>query len=269
MDLILNVLIVILCIFVMRKTSLTFDIASNLITRRFPVLIEKPMTLNIQDSERLLALSKEYTTPIMVGHVLLFHPAIQKIKKLICSGKIGKLQYIYSNRLNLGQIRTEENVFWSFAPHDISILQYFTESFPIEINTSGGAFIQNNIHDSTLTTFSYPNNIKAHIYLSWLHPFKEHRIVIIGSEGMLSFEDSKENKPLKYYNKKFELNGSIPQKKDGQIELLSYDDTLPLDNELSYFVDNLDNSKKIFDISNGQNGLEVVKILELASDKLK
>ena len=181
------------------------------------------------------------------------------IKELIDSGKIGNLQYIYSNRLNLGQVRTEENVFWSFAPHDISILQFLTESFPVDINTMGGAFLQDDIHDSTITFLSYPNNIKAHIYLSWLHPFKEHRIVIIGSKGMISFEDSLDSKPLKFYDKKFIRNKNNFEKIDGKIEKIDYEESAPLEEELKYFVNNLDEGD--FKISNGENGLEVIRMM--------
>ena len=105
----------------------------------------------------------------------------------------------------LDEVRKEENVFWSFAPHDISLLQFLIGKFPLDITIKGGSYIQEGIHDTTLTILEYPNNIKAHIYLSWLHPFKEHRIVIIGSKGMISFEDSSPDKQLKFYKKKFSL----------------------------------------------------------------
>tara|TARA_Y100001970_G_scaffold292990_1_gene437037 strand:+ start:2155 stop:3135 length:981 start_codon:yes stop_codon:yes gene_type:complete len=242
------------------------QIAKQIIEKGFSVLIEKPMALNVPDCEYILSIAKQNDVNVMVGHVLLFHPAIQKIKELINIGRIGKLQYIYSNRLNLGQVRTEEDVFWSFAPHDISILQFLTESFPLEINTMGGAFLQEDIHDSTITFLSYPDNVKAHIYLSWLHPFKEHRIVIIGSDGMISFEDSLEHKPLKLYDKKFIINEHSFEKIDGEIERVEYEKKPPLKEELTYFINNLD---KGFKISDGANGLEVIKILSSASEKLK
>jgi UDP-2-acetamido-3-amino-2,3-dideoxy-glucuronate N-acetyltransferase len=115
---------------------------------------------------------------LMTGHLLLFHPAIRKIKELIESGKIGKLEYIYSNRLNLGTVRTEENILWSFAPHDISIFQYLIGSLPVEVVSRGGAFLQPHIHDSSMTVLTYPDNIVGHIFVNWLHPFKEHRLVL-------------------------------------------------------------------------------------------
>ncbi len=128
-----------------------YEIAKKIILSNKHVLVEKPLTLSIKDSSSLVSLSKEHNVNLMVGHVLLFHNAIKKIKYFIDSGKIGKLQYIYSNRLNLGKVRSNENVFWSLAPHDISIFQYFTNSSPTKIQASGSAFLQKGIHDSTIT----------------------------------------------------------------------------------------------------------------------
>ena len=114
-----------------------FEIAKEIINAKKHVLVEKPFTLTIEDAQELVKLADKANITLMVGHVMLFHPAIISIKKLISEGKIGKLQYIYSNRLNLGQVRTEENVFWSLAPHDISIFQFFTDSFPIVLKSHG------------------------------------------------------------------------------------------------------------------------------------
>jgi len=243
-----------------------YDIARRVIESQHHVLIEKPITTTFEDAQHLNELAKKNNINLMVGHLLLFHPAINKIKDLINDGKIGDLQYIYSNRLNLGNVRSEENVFWSFAPHDISIMQYFIESFPIDIISRGGAFIQNDIHDTTMTFLEYSNNIKAHIYVSWLHPFKEHRLVVIGSEGMLSYEDSSEKKLINFYDKKYILNKNGPIKKDGQISVIEYDNTAPLELEMKYFINHLDG--RPIKIANGDSALEIIKILERATDSL-
>ena len=179
-----------------------FEIAKAIINAGKPILIEKPMTLSVNEAEELVALADKNKINAMVGHVLLFHPAVKKIKSMIDNGEVGDLQYMYSNRLNLGKVRTEENVFWSLAPHDIAIFQYLTDSIPIKINASGSTFLQKGIADSTLTHLEYENGIKGHIFVSWLHPFKEHRLVVVGSEAMISFEDSLDDKPLKLYSKK-------------------------------------------------------------------
>jgi len=243
-----------------------YNVAKIIIEAKKHVLIEKPLTLNIEDAEALVKLAGEHNINLMVGHVLLFHPAIIKIKELITEGKIGKLQYIYSNRLNLGQIRTEENVFWSLAPHDISIFQFFIEDYPLKMTAHGSTFLQEGIHDSTLTILEYPDNIKGHIFVSWLHPFKEHRLVVIGSKGMISFEDSSHDKPLIFYDKKFKFNGKIPEKIDGEVELINYNHHKPLTEELKYFVNHLNgtNPKK----ANGDHALEVTKILVKISGQL-
>jgi UDP-2-acetamido-3-amino-2,3-dideoxy-glucuronate N-acetyltransferase len=202
----------------------------------------------------------------MVGHVLLFHPAFQKIKDLIEDGTLGDLQYIYSNRLNLGTIRTEENVFWSFAPHDIALFQWLTGSYPEMINSSGMDILQNGIHDTTVTTLEYPKKLMGHIYVSWLHPFKEHRFVVVGSKGMIRFEDSVEGKPLVFYDKSIEWEEGKPIPKSGSTWYVEYESGMPLTRELKYFVDHLNGEpiKK----SNGESAIDVMKILETATDSL-
>ena len=177
------------------------DIAIEVMQYGNHVLVEKPVALTVNEVKNLKHFANNANVNLMAGHVLLFHPAIRKIKEMISNNIIGDLQYIYSNRLNLGTVRKEENVFWSLAPHDISIFQYFTESKPLKITSTGGIFLQKNIHDTTLTILEYKQNIKGHIFVSWLHPFKEHRLVVMGSKGMISFEDSNDSKPLKFYSK--------------------------------------------------------------------
>jgi len=231
------------------------------------VLVEKPLALEKKHAEELIHLSEKNNVNLMVGHVLLFHPAIKKIKELINKGKIGKLQYIYSNRLNLGQVRMEENVFWSLAPHDISVFQYFTNSFPTSIHASGSAFLQEGIHDSTLTQLKYPSGVEGHIFVSWLHPFKEHRLIVIGTEAMITFEDSSEGKPLKLYAKKIDMEKGIPEKIDGPVTLIDYEQKMALTEELQYFVSHLDGKKP--NIANGQHALEVTKILIIANKQLE
>ena len=244
-----------------------YGIAKKIIQSGKHVLVEKPLTLNIENAVELGDLARIHNVNVMVGHVLLFHPAVQKIKKLIDGGRIGRLQYIYSNRLNLGKVRTEENVFWSLAPHDIAIFQYFTDSYPETIKANGVSFIQEKIYDSTITQLKYPHGIEAHIFVSWLHPFKEHRLVVIGSEAMISFEDSSSHKPLKLYSKKIMMDKGIPEKIDGPVEEIEYEKKMPLTEQLLYFSQHLDGS--ILEIANAQHALEVTKILVAASKQLE
>jgi len=243
-----------------------FEIAKFLINNKKHVLVEKPVALNSSEAQQLKKLADTNKVNLMVGHIMLFHPAIRRIKELIQNGKIGKLEYIYSNRLNLGTVRTEENILWSFAPHDISIFQYIIEKLPLEIVSRGGAFLQPAIHDSTMTILTYPNNIVGHIFVSWLHPFKEHRIVVIGSKGMLSFDDSTEVKNILFYEKGIDWIQGEPIKRDGSTEVISYDKRMPLAEELKYFISHLDGTA--IELADGNNAVEVLEILEKATKSL-
>lgn len=244
-----------------------FEVGSYLLEHGKHVLIEKPIALNTKEAGALKKLADKHEVNLMVGHVLLFHPAIIKIKELIDSGKIGKLEYIYSNRLNLGTVRTEENILWSFAPHDISIFEYFIGSNPVDVVSRGGAFLQPGIHDTTMTMLTYPNNVVGHIFVSWLHPFKEHRMIMIGSKGMISFEDSSEEKDILFYEKGIDWIQGEPIKRDGPTEIIPYDKGFPLTNEIQYFIDHLDGSK--LEIADGQNAFDVLEVLEKATASLQ
>lgn len=242
---------------------LHYAIGKAILERGKPALIEKPLALRVDEARELMELSERSGAPLMVGHVMLFHPAVQAIKRLIQEGKIGRLQYLYSNRLNLGTVRTEENILWSFAPHDIAIFHYFIEKRPLRVSSRGGIFLQPNIHDSTMTVLEFPENIVGHIFVSWLHPFKEHRLVVIGSKGMLVFEDSGASKDLLFYEKGIDWVNGEPVKRDGPAETIPYEKKMPLTEELRYFVDHIGGPMP--EISNGRNGVEVLEVLEVAT----
>ena len=245
-----------------------FNVAKKLLLAGKHVLVEKPITLNSQDAAELNDLALKHNCVLMVGHLLLFHPAILKIKALLDQGEIGKLQYMYSNRLNLGTVRTEENSLWSFAPHDFSIFQFLTGTYPDSVNASGGAFLQPHIHDTTLTSIEYPQNIKGHIFVSWLHPFKEHRFVVVGSKGMLSYEDSNPKKELLFYEKGIDFIQGEPVKRDGATQVISFEKSQPLKAEYQHFLDCI-NGKDQNDRISGKHGLVVLELLEKSQKSLE
>jgi len=242
------------------------ELAKTLISNHKPVLIEKPLALSLQESKQIKSYVDKFAGKVVVGHLLLFHPAINKIKTMIDDGKIGKIQYMYSNRLNLGKVRREENVFWSFAPHDISVFQYLSSSFPSKTFSIGGDFLQKKIHDTTITYLKYPNNIQGHIYVSWLHPFKEHRLVVIGTKGTLHFEDSIDKKPIQFYEKQMSKNDDIFTLKNKKPININYGKGMPLKNELKYFIDVING--KTLKKANIDEGIDVVRILETSSKSL-
>ena len=238
--------------------ELHFEVGKKLLQEGCAVMMEKPMTMTVAESEELVRIAEEHQAQLMVGHVLLFHPAIKKIKEVVDSGKLGKLYYIYSNRLNLGTIRTEESVFASFAPHDISVIDYLIGQNAIRVEAKGEKFLQKNICDCTIAQLEYPDNIHAHIFVSWLHPFKQQLLVVVGSEGMISFDDATPEKEIRFYNKKIEFENGIPVKEEQPDEIIAYEKKMPLEEELKYFVEHIDSG---IEINDGKSGLEVVKIL--------
>lgn len=244
-----------------------FEIAKQVIESKKHVLIEKPITLKSDDARELIRLAEVHGVHIMVGHVLLYHPAIVRLKSLVDEGKIGHLQYIYSNRLNLGTIRSEENILWSFAPHDISVIQYLTGTNPIMVDAKGADIIQSGIEDTTFTYIVYPDNIHAHIFVSWLHPFKEQRLVVIGDKGMFVFEDSLKTEKLKFYSKGFKMVNGQLEKFDSDYEVIHFDSTQPLQAEHEHFYECVLYNKA--PLSDGKHALEVLKVLEMAQEKLE
>ncbi|RAP34005.1 oxidoreductase [Candidatus Marinamargulisbacteria bacterium SCGC AG-410-N11] len=240
-----------------------FELAKALLLKKKHLLVEKPITLQSSKAKELTELANNQQVILMTGHLLLFHPAIRKIKSFIESGKIGKLQYMYSNRLNLGTVRTHLNSLWSFAPHDVSIFDYLAQNLPTNVISQGGSFLQPKIQDTTMTMLHYPNNIVGHIFVSWLHPFKEHRLVIIGSKGMLSYEDSSDHKQLLFYEKGIDFINGEPVKRDGATQIIDYPKEPPLKNELNHFIECIKGNEKNT-LINGEKGYDVLKILERA-----
>ena len=163
-------------------------------------LIEKPLTLDITDAEALVTLAEHRGAVLMVGHLLEYHPAVIRLRELVASGELGELRYIYSTRLNLGKVRREENILWSFAPHDIAIILRLVGEWPSHVSATGGAYLQPNIADVTVTNIEFGAGIRAHIFVSWLHPYKEQRLVVIGSKRMAVFDDVRKSDKLLIYD---------------------------------------------------------------------
>ena len=236
-----------------------YEIGRKLLSMGLPTLIEKPMTMKVEESEELVRIADEHNASFMVAHILLFHPAINKIKELIDSGAVGNIYYMYSTRIKFGVVRTEENVFESFAPHDIATLNYFAGSAPDKMTLHEGFFLQKDICDYVMAFMEYPNNVKAHIQVSWLHPFKEQRVVVVGSNGMIWFDDAGD-KQVRICNKHIEWIDGIPTCAETESEIVPVDySQMPLERELRYFVNHLDTSPVY---STGADGLALVRALE-------
>ncbi len=232
------------------------------------VFVEKPLAMKATEGEELVRLSHETGKILFVGHVLHYHPAIKTIKNLLKEGKLGKLQYIYSNRLNLGKFRREENILWSFAPHDISVILSLVQEEPACVYARGSNILHPKIADSTLTHLKFPSGVDAHIFVSWLHPFKEQKLVVIGDRQMVVFDDvaSIDKKLILYpYSIQWGDGVPVPDREDGIPLDLSEDWEEPLALECRTFIDAISGSPFITD---GQEGLRVLKVLEQAQTKM-
>lgn len=228
------------------------------------VFVEKPMTTRVPESRELVALAAGRERILMVGHLLEYHPAVRKIHELINSGELGTLYYIISNRVNLGKVRTEENALWSFAPHDIAVILRLVGEMPFEVVATGGSYVQPNIADVTVTQLLFDNGMRAHIFVSWLHPFKEQKLVVIGSKNMASYDDV--TKELLVYDQRVEIHSGLPVPVKGQGKKVSFSADEPLRLECEHYLECVRTRRR--PLTDGESGLRVLRILEGAERSL-
>ncbi|MBI4665283.1 MAG: Gfo/Idh/MocA family oxidoreductase [Nitrospinae bacterium] len=229
--------------------------------------VEKPLSLKVAHAEELVALAEKHKRILMVGHILHYHPAVVKMKEIIASGGLGRIQTIYSNRMSLGKIRREENILWSFAPHDVSLIQSLVKETPSRIYSSGGYFLHEKIADTTLSVFEYESGVRAHIYVSWLHPFKEQRLVVVGSKKMLVFNDVEEKDKLLVYPHEIEWKDTIPVPSKKDAVSAPFGSEEPLKQECRAFMEAIATRKK--PITDGREGLATLKILTACQQSLE
>jgi UDP-2-acetamido-3-amino-2,3-dideoxy-glucuronate N-acetyltransferase len=229
------------------------------------VFVEKPLAVEVKEGEGLVKLAAARGRMLFVGHILQYHPAVLKLRELVRSGALGRIQYIYSNRLNIGKIRNEENILWSFAPHDISVMLALLDEKPERISCTGGAYLSPNVSDVTVSNFSFPSGVQAHIFVSWLHPVKEQRLVVVGSEKMAVFDDGAANK-LVLYPHKVEWKNRVPTAVKADAEAVPLDTGEPLKAECQAFIDSIATRKPA--VTDGNEGLLVLKVLDACQRSL-
>jgi UDP-2-acetamido-3-amino-2,3-dideoxy-glucuronate N-acetyltransferase len=236
-----------------------FEMAKAVLDAGKDVLVEKPLAIDVKHGEELVRLASAQGRLLMVGHILQYHPAILKLQQLIREGVLGKINYLYSNRLNIGKIRTEENILWSFAPHDISVMLSLLDEMPTSVTCQGGAYLNQGVSDVTLSHFGFPSGVQAHIFVSWLHPFKEQRLVVVGADKMAVFDDTSEHK-LVLYPHKVEWKNRVPTAVKAQGEVVEIEDREPLRAECQHFIDCV--ATRATPISSGEEGLRVLRVLD-------
>ncbi|HOJ30396.1 MAG TPA: Gfo/Idh/MocA family oxidoreductase [bacterium] len=248
--------------------STHYSIAKISLEHNKHVFCEKPLALTVKEGEDLSRIAEEKNLILMVGHILHYHPAIKKLKQIIRNKELGDIEYMYSNRTNIGRIRHEENILWSFAPHDISLILSLAGCLPARVIAHGGIFLPHDVEDVTLTFLSFPNNVKAHIFVSWLNPFKEQKFVVIGTKKMAVFDDTeRDNKLVLYQHKISWKENDIPLIEKAEAEIVETEKTEPLKEEAEHFIHCIETKEK--PLTDAQEALNVLKVLEMAEHSLK
>ena len=231
------------------------------------VFVEKPLALQVSEAEALCQLAERIDRRLMVGHLLQYHPAFLRLKDLVRTGALGRLQYIYSNRLNLGKIRREEDILWSFAPHDISMILSLVGDDPTTVEAVGGRYLHRTIADVTTTHLTFPGGEHAHIFVSWLHPFKEQKLVVVGDRGMAVFDDGEDwDRKLLLYPHRVEWRQSMPVPQKAAAEPVAIDRDEPLRLECQHFVDCIRTGAT--PRTDGREGVRVLRVLATATASL-
>jgi len=244
-----------------------FELAEKAILAGKDVFVEKPLAMTFKEGSILTEMAGINKRILMVGHILQYHPAVLKLKEMISSGMLGSIYYIYSNRLNIGKLRTEENVLWSFAPHDISVAILMAGSEPVAVTAKGGDYLNRGIQDFVLVSLEFPGQVKGHIFVSWLNPFKEQKLVITGSEAMAVFDDTSREKLFFYPHKVEFKEGRAPVAKKADFQVIPVENGEPLRRELEHFIDCIRERK--VPLTDGSEGLRVLKVLECAQKALR
>ncbi len=232
------------------------------------VYVEKPLCLSLRDGQELINLAAEKGLVLMVGHLLWYHPAVLKLKELVHSGALGRIHYIYSNRLNLGKLRREENVLWSFAPHDISVILGLLEETPDEVVARGGNYLHSKIADVTVSQLHFPSGVQAHLFVSWLHPFKEQKLVIVGQEKMAVFDDTAPwDRKLELYPHTITWQDNIPVAHKASAEPVALEEAEPLRLECRHFLECMETRST--PRTDGEEALRVLRVLNACQEALE
>jgi len=244
-----------------------FELAKQAMLAGKDVFVEKPLALHLEEGEELVQLSLKLNRILMVGHLLQYHPAILELKRLLQAGELGRVNYLYSSRLNFGKLRTEENILWSFAPHDISALLFLLNEVPVSVSAEGATYLNQSVADITLSNLEFTSGAKAHIFVSWLHPFKEQKLIIVGDRQMAVFDDTEATRKLVLYPHQVDWIDRIPIARKAEGINVPISDQEPLQAECQHFIESV-HEKKV-PRTDGKNGLAVLRILHACEESIK
>jgi predicted dehydrogenase len=249
------------------------ELALQAIANGLPVLVEKPFALSAADARSVVEAAETNDVPVMVGHLLVFHPAVERLKAMLEGGELGTPYYLYSQRVNLGQVRPDENALWSFGPHDISVALALLGESPVKVYAHGRSYLQPGIEDVVFMTMEFASGIMAHVQMSWLDPRKERRLTVVGSRRMAVLDDMEAREKLRVYDKgvdrppEYSSYGESLAVREGDITIPRIPNVEPLSAELRHFVQVAQRTARAR--VDGRHGLVVVEILEAASRSLR
>jgi len=239
-----------------------------------PCLVEKPFALSVRDAEAVAALAAQRKIPVLAGHLLVFHAAVERLRTLIQGGELGKIFYLYGLRVNLGQVRQDENALWSFGPHDVSVALHLLGEAPVRVAAQGKSYIQPKIEDVVFVTMEFASGVLAHVQLSWLDPHKERKLTVVGAKQMVVFDDMEPREKLRIYDKGVDRPpeyGSFGESlaiREGDIFIPRIPTVEPLAAELAHFVRVARGTEPPRPGAGAEDGVRVVRVLEAASRSL-
>ena len=244
-----------------------YDLGREALMAGKHVYVEKPLVLNEKHAEQLIGMAKADKRVLMVGHMLQYHPVFVRLKELAQTGELGRINYIYSNRLNLGKIRREENILWSFAPHDISMILAIAGELPESVSATGGCYLHKKIADVTTTHMEFPSGLQAHVFVSWLHPYKEQKLIVVGENKMAVFDDTQPwTDKLLIYKHEIKWKNNIPTPSKADPERIKIPEFEPLRMECEHFLECITNGST--PNTDGNEGLRVLTVLNASQRSL-
>jgi predicted dehydrogenase len=250
-----------------------YPLARTLLEAGKDVFVEKPLALSVAHAEDLVRTARERGRILMVGHLLLYHPAVRYLKGMVERGELGELFYIYSQRVNLGKVRRDENALWSFAPHDLSVILHLLGMEPIDVVARGSAFLQGTVEDVVFVDLRFPDGKLAHVHVSWLDPHKLRKFTVVGSRKMVVFDDMEASEKVRIYDKGVDRAGEVVSYGDaltvrsGDILIPKLSLQEPLRLECLHFVECVREQKA--PLTGGEDGLQVVRVLAAAQASLE
>ena len=248
-----------------------YELAKQFLIAGKDVYVEKPMTLRADEAEELVQLADQGRRVLMVGHLLLYHPAVQRLAQLLADDELGPLRYVYSQRTNLGKVRRDENALWSFAPHDLAVLLHLIGQEPTDVSARGEAFLQEGVEDVVFLDLRFPGGQLGHVHVSWLDPHKVRRFTVVGAKKMAVFDDQEPTEKLRVYDKGVDAGEFVDYARalavrSGDIWIPRLDATEPLKLECRHFVECVRERKT--PVTDGREGLRVIRVLEAATVSL-